>query len=598
MTTKVLRRAGYIVHQVATGAEAVERMLELEAPIDVLVTDVVMPGMSGVDLADRVFAESPDAGVVLLSGYTGRDPGHRAGRASGRHLPVEAGQLRRPACGRGPRGRAAVDPGRRPSMTEERDSAGRVLVVDDAADLRRLIGIALRRAGFDVLEAASGEAALEIVRTSPVDLVVLDMGLPGMSGTDVIRALRKRPESITLPVLLMTGSGTSESVVENLDAGASDFLAKPVRLDELVARVRAHMRSNDAWSGLVEDELRVRASVVSALGRMTLSTEPEAAAEAVVDELARRTDSPFISVLQLVSGNRLQPLATYNRGDRLRRGGPPVRADRAHSLMAKAREGPWAERAPVGDPGAADGPFSLAGIALLAGAPIYAGGAVVGVLNIGAGGAGFTPSPAEQAKLMAAAIDYASILSAVAGSALADRREVAEVRSKLRRDLAARAFYPVFQPIVALQTREVVGFEALSRFTDGTAPDVRFAEAAALGLGDEFELAAIDAALVEAPKLPEGKFLTLNVSPAVALSAGKRLRRKLAGSSRTSRARVDRTRADRRLRPVAECDRRARQRADRGRRRRRRVCQHAPHPGASTGLRQAGRQPRPGDRRR
>ncbi len=415
-------------------------------------------------------------------------------------------------------------------MTDERDSAGRILVVDDVDDLRRLVGIALRRAGFNVLEAASGEEALETVRTSAVDLVVLDMGLPGMSGTEVIRALRKRPETITLPVLLMTGSGTSESVVENLDAGANDFLAKPVRLDELVARVRAHMRSNEAWSGLVEDELRVRSSVVSALSRMTLSAEPEAAAEAIVDELARRTDSPFISVLQLVSGNRLQPLATYNRGDRLRRGGPPVRAHA--SVMTKAREGPWAERAPVGGPGAADGPSSLAGIALLAGAPIYAGGAVVGVLNIGAGGAGFTPSPAEQAKLMAAAIDYASILSAVAGSALADRRHVAEVRSKLRRDLSAQAFYPVFQPIVALQTREVVGFEALSRFTDGTAPDVRFAEAAVLGMGDEFELAAIDAALAEATKLPEGKFLTLNVSPAVTLSAGKRLRRKLGGSSR------------------------------------------------------------------
>jgi two-component system cell cycle sensor histidine kinase/response regulator CckA len=71
MTTKVLRRAGYIVHHVATGAEAVERMLQLEAPIDVLVSDVVMPGMSGAELADRVFAEFPDAGVVLLSGYPG-----------------------------------------------------------------------------------------------------------------------------------------------------------------------------------------------------------------------------------------------------------------------------------------------------------------------------------------------------------------------------------------------------------------------------------------------------------------------------------------------------------------------------------------------
>jgi EAL domain-containing protein (putative c-di-GMP-specific phosphodiesterase class I)/DNA-binding response OmpR family regulator len=417
-------------------------------------------------------------------------------------------------------------------MTKPPIPPARVLVVDDAADLRRLITIALRRAGFDSLEAASGEAALEILKMESVDVLVLDMGLPLMSGTDVVQALRERPETLTLPVLLMTGSGTSDSVIEGLDAGADDFLAKPVRLDELVARVRAHLRSHTAWSMLVADELRVRTSVVSFLGHMTLSTEPEAAAEAVVNELAKRTDSPFIGVLQLLSGNRLQPLATYSRNDGVRRGGPALHADRTRYLLAKAHEGPWAERVPARQPGEADNPFWSAGLALVAGAPIYAGDDLVGVLNIGAGSEGFVPSPGEQAKLMAAAIDYASILSAVAGPALADRRETVEVRSRLRRELGARAFYPVFQPIVELETREVVGFEALTRFTDGTPPEVRFAEAAAFGLGDEFELAAIEAALVEAPKLPVGAFLSLNVSPAVAMSAGKRLRRYLLSSAR------------------------------------------------------------------
>lgn len=422
----------------------------------------------------------------------------------------------------------------RSNMIEPRDTVDSVLVVDDTDDLRQLIALALRRDGFDVLEAASGEAALEILETQPVDIMVLDMGLPAMSGTDVVRALRERPETLTLPVLLMTGSGISESVIEGLDAGADDFLAKPVRLNELVARVRAHLRSHAAWSRLVADELRVRTSVVSALGHMTLSTEPEAAAEAVVNELARRTDSSFIGVLQLVSGTRLQPLATYNRSQGVRRGGPALPAGRrTRYLLSKAREGPWAERVPPGEPGELDNLFWAAGLALVAGAPIYAGDVLVGVLNIGVGSESAVPSLGERAKLMAAAIDYASILSAVAGSALADRRETGEVRSKLRRDIAARAFYPVFQPIVTLETRQVVGFEALTRFADGTAPDVRFAEAAALGLGDEFELAAIEAALVEAPKLPDGVFLSLNISPAVALSAGKRLRRHLAGSARS-----------------------------------------------------------------
>lgn len=131
-------------------------------------------------------------------------------------------------------------------MTDTPEASARVLVVDDVDDLRRLITIALRRGGFAVLEANSGEAALAIIESQPVDVVVLDMGLPVMSGTDVVRALRGRPETLTLPILLMTGSGTSQSVIEGLDAGADDFLAKPVRLDELVARVRAHLRSHAA----------------------------------------------------------------------------------------------------------------------------------------------------------------------------------------------------------------------------------------------------------------------------------------------------------------------------------------------------------------
>ena len=112
-----------------------------------------------------------------------------------------------------------------------------ILVVDDDGATRRLVAFALRRGGFEVLEAETGEAALAVVRTETVGLLVLDMVMPGMSGTEVVQALRSRPETATLPVLLMTGSGDADSVIEGLAAGADDFVPKPVRLDELVARV-------------------------------------------------------------------------------------------------------------------------------------------------------------------------------------------------------------------------------------------------------------------------------------------------------------------------------------------------------------------------
>ena len=409
--------------------------------------------------------------------------------------------------------------------------SGTVLVVDDEQDLRGLLVLALRRHDFEVLEAGTGEAAMEILESRPVDVLVLDMGLPGMPGIAVVRALRLRPETATLPVLLMTGSGTDRSVIEGLEAGADDFVAKPVRLDELVARVRAHLRSREAWSGLVEDELRVRTSVVGALGHMALSSDPEAVAEAVVNEIARRTDNLFIEVLQLSSGDRLQPLATNSAAGGVIRGGPPPSVRRAQFLLAKAREGPWVDR-PIREQADGEGPFWSAGLALVAGAPIYAGDVLVGLLIIGSADEQVGAYRDRPAKLMAAAIDYASILTAVAGSAIADRREAGAEEARLRHDLSVNAFHSVFQPIIELETRRVVGFEALTRFDDGTPPNIRFADAARLGLGAEFELAAIEAALAEAPKLPADTFLSLNVSPAVALAAGELLKSHLNGNER------------------------------------------------------------------
>lgn len=169
----------------------------------------------------------------------------------------------------------------RPSLASDaRDTAtSPILVVDDDAVSRELVAVALRRAGYEVIEAASGEEALQIIDRQSVGVLVCDIGMPGMSGIDVIRDLRRRPETATLPIILVTGSGDDESVLQGLDAGADDFLSKPVRLAELVARVRAHLRTQAAWSNILQDELRVRSGVVAALGSLTLSAVPEETAE-------------------------------------------------------------------------------------------------------------------------------------------------------------------------------------------------------------------------------------------------------------------------------------------------------------------------------
>jgi EAL domain-containing protein (putative c-di-GMP-specific phosphodiesterase class I)/CheY-like chemotaxis protein len=333
-----------------------------------------------------------------------------------------------------------------------------------------------------------------------------------MSGIEVVQELRRRPEASTLPVILMTGSGDERSVVAGLEAGATDFLVKPVRLDELVARVRAHLRTQTAWTNLLQDELALRSGVVAALGSLTLSAVPEETAEAVVSEISRRTDSAFVSVAQVADHQRMQELATFNRRDGIRRGGEIFSADLAGYLLGRARGGPWVEAVtPVG-PAEPTAALRNADLALVASAPIFAGDELVGLLSIGGAADESRSARDRSARLLSAAIDYASVLSAVAGSSIAGRLEAGAQRARLEAVLEGREFHTVFQPIVVVETLEVVGHEALTRFDDGTRPDLRFGEATRAGLGTEFELAAIEVAVEQLHGLSPG-FISLNVSP-------------------------------------------------------------------------------------
>ncbi|HEX7399721.1 MAG TPA: EAL domain-containing protein [Candidatus Limnocylindrales bacterium] len=138
-----------------------------------------------------------------------------------------------------------------------------VLIVDDDAAARELVATQLRREGFETREAASGEAALRLIAAEAIGLVILDMRMPGISGTDVILALREQPDTATLPIMVLTGKGDEYSLAASLGVGADDYLTKPIRLDELVARVRAHLRGVRvaAEQAMRESEERYRALV-------------------------------------------------------------------------------------------------------------------------------------------------------------------------------------------------------------------------------------------------------------------------------------------------------------------------------------------------
>jgi two-component system KDP operon response regulator KdpE len=114
-----------------------------------------------------------------------------------------------------------------------------VLVVDDEPQMRRALTTNLRARGFEVEEAASGEEALLVAARARPDLVVLDLGLPGIDGIEVVHGLRGWTET---PILVLSAREGEADKVAALDAGADDYVTKPFGMDELLARVRAALR--------------------------------------------------------------------------------------------------------------------------------------------------------------------------------------------------------------------------------------------------------------------------------------------------------------------------------------------------------------------
>jgi two-component system response regulator RegX3 len=118
----------------------------------------------------------------------------------------------------------------------------RVLVVDDDPGILEVVGYALRRAGFDVGEATDGDAALEAARGDNYDLVVLDVMLPSLSGTEICRQLRAES---SVPILMLTARDAELDRVLGLELGADDYVTKPFSTNELVSRVRAILRRRE-----------------------------------------------------------------------------------------------------------------------------------------------------------------------------------------------------------------------------------------------------------------------------------------------------------------------------------------------------------------
>jgi PAS domain S-box-containing protein len=201
---------------------------------------------------------------------------------------------------------------------------------------------------------------------------------------------------------------------------------------------------------------------------------------------------------------------------------------RSRHLRERATEGPWIEPWANRPSNPYNQLLNGLGVHEIACAPVRRDQQVIGLLVIYAAGSVEEVAVAEALPALA---EFADLAGALIGRDVAERTEAGRGRDHIADVIARRAFRPVFQPIVDLVRNVVVGYEALTRFTDGANPGVLFAEAAAVGLGAELEIATLQAALGAAEALPPSVWLNLNASPEL-IVAGEPLRTLLAGSSR------------------------------------------------------------------
>lgn len=117
--------------------------------------------------------------------------------------------------------------------------AARIVVVDDEPQIRRMLRIALKSEGYDVVEAENGERGLEAVARHQPDMVILDLGLPDIDGHEVLASIRQWS---SVPVIILSVRASDSEKVSALDTGAQDYVTKPFSVEELLARVRAGIR--------------------------------------------------------------------------------------------------------------------------------------------------------------------------------------------------------------------------------------------------------------------------------------------------------------------------------------------------------------------
>jgi PAS domain S-box-containing protein len=269
----------------------------------------------------------------------------------------------------------------------------------------------------------------------------------------------------------------------------------------------------------LEAEMAERTEIATALASFVGGSTPEATAAALTRDMTRIRNLDIAAVYAF-DGNDTIPLAIVSPPGAPVAAGRPLPSARGAYLRANAERGPWVDEW-RDEPTTSGDDYRRAwldiGLRATAYAPLTADGEPYGLIT-----AGTTAEVSRKAlgRWIPVLLEFATVANAVLGPQLRARRLEGNAQA-LRDMIAAGAVRTVFQPIVRLSTREVVGYEALTRFADGSSPMQRFTEASRAGLAVELERACLVSAFAAARQLPPDRWLSVNLSPAALPGLGE-----------------------------------------------------------------------------
>ena len=432
-------------------------------------------------------------------------------------------------------------------IAPETIAGGLIYIADDEAANRLLLERILAQGGFThVRSFPGGQELLDACATEGPDLVLVDLRMPGVDGFGVLEALRGGAAAERyLPVVVLTAEPSRDAQRKALRLGAADFLGKPFDFDEVLLRSRNLIETRmlhaalatrvatlgdevEARGQTIRDVTSERAAIAASLDRVSAFDTPETIATALCADLAKAIDARHVTMFIFESPDRAVAFVAYNANSSAEMD-YALSAARSRELWQQARTGPWVEEVVARRERGVEGERLAAfGFRSALYAPVRSGDELVGVISAGTE----AERPADRlARDLPSVVDYATLSGALLGRTLAVRREASDVRRSLETVIADRAFTSVFQPVFEIMGSRLVGHEALTRFDDRVPPDQRFSNATVVGLGLELEYATLERAIESSHSLPNGTWLSLNVSPAAAMS-GRPLARLLARARR------------------------------------------------------------------